>query len=268
MKAQEFGARLKQLRKQVGLTQRELADKVNVDFSYLSKIENGAASPPSEKVILRLAEVLYGDRDELLTLAGRIPPDIAEALKNREARQLLRSKRTQAIIRTSNRINRSIKMGSQNVINFGSILKGSMGFARIAIAVVLVVAVAVSLWFASPARALTVDITNPSTGTLGSTYSFTTTITIEESELVPITQVNLSIYKADNRSTYEASATSLPRSTGSTSYTNAQTGGGAISVTSTPTAGWLAIPLAPAMLTGRARAILSAPAMAMATEVG
>jgi len=244
VETQEFGARLRELRRQLGLTQRALAEKIDVDFSYLSKIESGAAPPPSEKVISGLAEVLNADKDELLTLAGKVPPDIAEALKNPEARQLLRSKRTQTIIRTSNKISGSIKMGSQNLVNYGSILKrsvlkNSLSFARIAIAVVLVVTVATSLWFASPARALTVDITNPSTGTLGSTYTFTTTITIEDSEVVPIKQVNLSIYKADNRATYEASATSLPRGTGSASYTNAQTGGGAISVTSTPTAGWI-----------------------------
>ena len=104
METQEFGARLRQLRKQVGLTQIELADKVNVDFSYLSKIESGAAPPPSEKVILKLAEVLYGDSDALLTLAGSIPPDIAEAFKSPEGRQLRRPKRTQATIRTSHSI--------------------------------------------------------------------------------------------------------------------------------------------------------------------
>ena len=161
MEVQEFGVRLRELRKQVGMTQRELADKVNVDFSYLSKIESGAAPPPSEHVTSRLAEVLNTDKEELLTLAGKIPPDIAQALKNPEARQLLRSKRARTIMRTSNKISGSIKMNSQNLINFGSILKSSLSFARIAIAVVLVVAVAVSLWFASPARALTVDIAPP-----------------------------------------------------------------------------------------------------------
>ncbi|MQY72258.1 MAG: helix-turn-helix domain-containing protein, partial [Dehalococcoidia bacterium] len=76
MEVQVFGARVRELRILAGLTQRELAEKIGVDFSYLSKIENGVLPPPSEKVILRLAEALNADKDELITLAGRIPADI------------------------------------------------------------------------------------------------------------------------------------------------------------------------------------------------
>ena len=89
--AKKFGVRLRELRVEARLTQRELADKINVDFSYLSKIENGVLPPPSEKVILQRAEVLNADKDELMTLAGKIPADIAEILKNRETLQSLRS---------------------------------------------------------------------------------------------------------------------------------------------------------------------------------
>ena len=93
--AREFGVRLRELRIQARLTQRELADRVNIDFTYLSKIENGVLPPPSERVILQLTEALNADKDELITLAGRIPPDIAQILKNRKALQLLRSDRAQ-----------------------------------------------------------------------------------------------------------------------------------------------------------------------------
>ncbi|MEA2085431.1 MAG: helix-turn-helix transcriptional regulator, partial [Chloroflexota bacterium] len=85
MEAEEFGKRLRELRKQVGMTQRGLADKVGVDFSYLSKIENGVLPPPSEKVISKLAETLNASRDELLSLAGRIPSEIGELLTRPEA---------------------------------------------------------------------------------------------------------------------------------------------------------------------------------------
>ena len=84
MKTQDFGTRLRQLRKQAGMTQRELADLVSVDFSYLSKIESNAAPPPSEKVISQLAKALNADQDELAILAGRVPADIAPILRNRE----------------------------------------------------------------------------------------------------------------------------------------------------------------------------------------
>ena len=95
METRKFGARLKELREQAGLSQRELADKVGVNFTYLSKIESGVMPPPSERVILRLAEVFGADRDELMTLAGKIPSDIAQMLKRRENWQFLRSGGTQ-----------------------------------------------------------------------------------------------------------------------------------------------------------------------------
>ena len=101
MEIKEFGVRLRELRKQAGLTQRELADRVNVDFSYLSKIESGAVPPPSEKVILQLVEALNADKDELTILAGKIPPDIAQILKNPETLQHLRSIYTRQITRPS-----------------------------------------------------------------------------------------------------------------------------------------------------------------------
>lgn len=99
MGAKQFGARLRELRKQVGTTQRQLADKVNVDFSYLSKIENGVVPPPSENVISKLAGVLNIDKDELMILAGRIPCDIAQMLRNRQTLEFgarLRKLRIQA----------------------------------------------------------------------------------------------------------------------------------------------------------------------------
>ncbi|MBI2287852.1 MAG: helix-turn-helix transcriptional regulator [Chloroflexi bacterium] len=101
MEIREFGIKLKELRNQAGLSQRELGDKVGVNFTYLSKIENGVLPPPSQKVILRLAEVLNADIDELMTLAGKISPDITQMLKNREILRLLRSARVQRKARSA-----------------------------------------------------------------------------------------------------------------------------------------------------------------------
>ena len=55
--ARKFGARLRELRKQAGMSLRELADRVGIDFTYLSKIENGAMPPPSEKVLSLLTGI-------------------------------------------------------------------------------------------------------------------------------------------------------------------------------------------------------------------
>ena len=71
-----FGVRLRELRRQQGLTQRELALRVHLDFTYLSKIENGA-DVPGEAAVDRLAEALQADRDELLALAGKVPSEMA-----------------------------------------------------------------------------------------------------------------------------------------------------------------------------------------------
>lgn len=96
----EFGTRLKELRKQTGLSQRDLADRVGIDFTYLSKIENQKVEPPSELVIRRLARdlaaLLAVDEtelaDELITLAGKIPSDLAQTLSQHpEALRFLRS---------------------------------------------------------------------------------------------------------------------------------------------------------------------------------
>ena len=85
METTEFEVGLGELRKQAGLSQRELAKKIG----------SGVMPPPSEKVIPKLDEVLDTDKDELITLARKIPSDIAQILKNREVLQFLRAGRTQ-----------------------------------------------------------------------------------------------------------------------------------------------------------------------------
>lgn len=86
----KFGQRLRELRKAKGMTQRELADKVGINFTYLSKLETGVMPRPGEKIILALAKVLDADLDELFGLARKIPSDIIEQL-NAEMVKGLRS---------------------------------------------------------------------------------------------------------------------------------------------------------------------------------
>lgn len=86
-----FGDRLRELRLQNGLNQRDLAEKVGIDFTYLSKIENDKMSPPSQETIRKLAEELEADLDELLILANRVPDDVKEVItKSREHPAFLR----------------------------------------------------------------------------------------------------------------------------------------------------------------------------------
>jgi transcriptional regulator with XRE-family HTH domain len=81
-----FGERLQELRKAKGYTLRDLAAKVGVGFTYLSKAENGKlafADYPGEALILKLAAALNADADELLLLAQKIPPQIRERVLQR-----------------------------------------------------------------------------------------------------------------------------------------------------------------------------------------
>ena len=69
----KFGERVKELRNKEGITQRELAEILEVNFTYVSKIENDRIeAPPSEKLIRKLAKVLKTDPDALVELSGKI----------------------------------------------------------------------------------------------------------------------------------------------------------------------------------------------------
>ncbi len=71
-----LGNRLRELRKAKQLTLRQLASKVGVGFTYLSKIENHKLEDghcPSENLLQKLAVELDANEDELLILAEKIP---------------------------------------------------------------------------------------------------------------------------------------------------------------------------------------------------
>lgn len=79
---QSFGKLLRQARKDGGYSQRELAQMVGLDFTYLSKLENDRADyPPKEEVIRLLANSLALDAEELIYAAGRLPQREEEFLK-------------------------------------------------------------------------------------------------------------------------------------------------------------------------------------------
>ncbi|OGP25122.1 MAG: hypothetical protein A2X99_10770 [Deltaproteobacteria bacterium GWB2_55_19] len=78
-----LGARLKRMRSLRGLGLRETANKVGISATYLSRIENNAeTSPPSEEKILKLAEVLNDNFDDLMRLAGRVPGEVSDLIKS------------------------------------------------------------------------------------------------------------------------------------------------------------------------------------------
>jgi transcriptional regulator with XRE-family HTH domain len=73
-----FGKRIQDLRRERGLTQREVAARLDIDFTYLSKLENDRGESASEGTVRKLAAILDTDAEELLALAGRVPPELRE----------------------------------------------------------------------------------------------------------------------------------------------------------------------------------------------
>lgn len=86
--ANEFGARLRDLRQRKGMTLRGLADVAGVDFTYLSKIETGRPGYfPGAGTIRELAEALDVDAIELLKLANKLPPELHSIAGSAKARR-------------------------------------------------------------------------------------------------------------------------------------------------------------------------------------
>lgn len=82
-----FGSHLRELRRAAKLTQRDLAGKTQLDFSYLSKLENDRIPPPAADTVVKLAAALKVQSDELLALSGKLPSKVAEAVSGNPAAQ-------------------------------------------------------------------------------------------------------------------------------------------------------------------------------------
>jgi HTH-type transcriptional regulator, competence development regulator len=83
-----FGAKLRALRQEKGMTLRTLAEAAGVDFTYLSKIENDRVEHlPSVETIRDLAQALEVEPMQLLQLANKLPPELAQLAGNDKARR-------------------------------------------------------------------------------------------------------------------------------------------------------------------------------------
>jgi len=65
-----LGDKIRQLREDAGLTQGQLAAASSVSQGYLSQLENGEVKNPSAAVLLRVAQAINVDADELFEAAG------------------------------------------------------------------------------------------------------------------------------------------------------------------------------------------------------
>jgi transcriptional regulator with XRE-family HTH domain len=74
-----FGARIRILREQRGLTLREMAEAVGVSSAYLSALEHGKRGRPSWQLIQRIIayfNVIWDDAEDLAKLARLSHPKI------------------------------------------------------------------------------------------------------------------------------------------------------------------------------------------------
>lgn len=75
-----FGQLLRDCRRSGNVSQRDLATKVGVDYTYISKVENDRLQPPSAETIEKIAAVLGIPSTDLLMYARKIPTEVRDTL--------------------------------------------------------------------------------------------------------------------------------------------------------------------------------------------
>lgn len=191
----DFGKKLKKLRLHSGMSQAELASRAGITPSYLSKMESGAKSPPSKKVVTRLAGALKTDENKLLAAANKYSLG-------------------------SNFI--SIRRLTESMKNpLGSLMKSN--WSRAGLAAVMVIIIASALWFATPAQALTIGITAPATGIVGQPLTLNATVNVQNTDLLPVQSIDLKVNGI-------SILAGLPLAAGTTTVTNSN---GFFSITAT-----------------------------------
>lgn len=85
---QEFGDYLRKAREarragDARFSVRQVASRVGIEPSYLSKIERGEQPPPSEETIVLLAHDLGEDPDVLLAVAGKVSKELQRIIRHR-----------------------------------------------------------------------------------------------------------------------------------------------------------------------------------------
>lgn len=90
----ELGRFIKSRRQELSLTQDELAKRIGVNYTYISKIEKGRLPySPSEETLRLLAKALEIEPLELLQKAEKVPDELALIANNQPAQDFLRKVR-------------------------------------------------------------------------------------------------------------------------------------------------------------------------------
>jgi transcriptional regulator with XRE-family HTH domain len=89
--ATTLGGRVRELRRARRFTQRQLAERAHIDFTYLSKIENEKLEhTPSIRTLQDLASALEVDELELMSLANKVPPVLETISRDQDALRFFR----------------------------------------------------------------------------------------------------------------------------------------------------------------------------------
>ena len=92
---EKFGAFIRRERETREIGLREMAKKIGVSPTYLSKVERDEFPPPAEDKVKAIAKIIECDSDDLLARAGRVSSDISDIIKHQpvELAALLRTTR-------------------------------------------------------------------------------------------------------------------------------------------------------------------------------
>jgi transcriptional regulator with XRE-family HTH domain len=81
MSGKKFGAFVRRRREEREIGLREMAKKIGVSPTYLSKVERDEFPPPAEDKVRAIAKIIESDSDDLLARAGRVSSDITDIIK-------------------------------------------------------------------------------------------------------------------------------------------------------------------------------------------
>jgi|SRR3977135_30903 transcriptional regulator with XRE-family HTH domain len=82
---EKFGASIREVREAKGISLRNLAKRIGVSPTFLSKVETEDWKPKEDK-LRKIASILEMDGDELVASAGRVPSDLADIIKKHGAK--------------------------------------------------------------------------------------------------------------------------------------------------------------------------------------
>lgn len=87
---ENFGPYVRRLRKEKGLTLKQVEKAAKVSNAYVSQVERGKRNPPHPDILKRLAKVYEVAQRDLLVAAGYLEEDTKERLEREQVEKAYR----------------------------------------------------------------------------------------------------------------------------------------------------------------------------------